>query len=78
MPSRSCSPPWPRSASQEVQRLGRPVPLLVKLAPDLSDAELDDALQAIQDTGMDGVIATNTTIGREGVRSTAGPPKPAA
>jgi len=53
----------------EVERLGRPVPLLVKLAPDLSDAELDDALQAIQDTGMDGVIATNTTIGREGVRS---------
>jgi dihydroorotate dehydrogenase len=52
---------------QEVQRLGRPVPLLVKLAPDLSDAELDDALDAILATGMDGVIATNTTLGREGV-----------
>jgi dihydroorotate dehydrogenase len=54
---------------QERLRLGRLVPLLVKLAPDLSDPELDDALQAIQGTGMDGVIATNTTIGREGVRS---------
>jgi dihydroorotate dehydrogenase len=52
---------------QEAQRLGRPVPLLVKLAPDLTDAELDDALQAILSTGMDGVIATNTTIRREGV-----------
>jgi dihydroorotate dehydrogenase len=52
---------------QEVLSVGRPVPLLVKLAPDLSDAELDDALQAIQDTGMDGVIAANTTIGREGL-----------
>lgn len=51
----------------EVKRLGRPVPLLVKLAPDLTDAELDDALQAIQCAGMDGVIATNTTIRREGV-----------
>ena len=51
----------------EVERLGRPVPLLVKLAPDLSDTELDDALEAILSTGMDGAIATNTTIGREGL-----------
>ena len=54
---------------QEVPHLGRSVPLLVKLAPDLSDPELDDALQAIQDTGMDGVIVANTTIRREGVPS---------
>ncbi len=45
-------------------------PILVKLAPDLSDEELDDALGVILDTGMDGVIATNTTLGREGLRST--------
>jgi dihydroorotate dehydrogenase len=50
-------------------RLGRRVPLLVKLAPDLTDEELDDALDVIQSTGMDGVIATNTTIGRTGVVS---------
>jgi len=50
-------------------RLGRHVPLLVKLAPDLTDEELDDALDVIQSTGMDGVIATNTTIGRTGVVS---------
>lgn len=44
-------------------------PILVKLAPDLSDEELDDAIDAILHTGMDGVIATNTTLGREGLRS---------
>jgi dihydroorotate dehydrogenase len=44
-------------------------PILVKLAPDLSDEELDDAIDTILHTGMDGVIATNTTLGREGLRS---------
>ncbi len=49
--------------------LGRHVPLLVKLAPDLTDEELDDALDVILSAGMDGIIATNTTIGRTGVVS---------
>ena len=49
--------------------LGRPVPLLVKLAPDLTEPELDDALGAILATGMDGVILSNTTLRREGLRS---------
>jgi dihydroorotate dehydrogenase len=44
-------------------------PILVKIAPDLSNEELDDAIGAILDTGMDGVIATNTTLGRQGLRS---------
>jgi dihydroorotate dehydrogenase len=44
-------------------------PILVKLAPDLRDDELDDALAAIQSTGMDGVIATNTTITRDDLKS---------
>lgn len=44
-------------------------PVLVKLAPDLSDLEIDDALGVILDTGMDGVIATNTTLAREGLTS---------
>jgi dihydroorotate dehydrogenase len=43
------------------------VPVLVKLAPDLTEAELDDALAAITTSGMDGIIATNTTIHREGL-----------
>jgi dihydroorotate dehydrogenase len=49
-------------------RGGHP-PVLVKLAPDLSDDELEDALGVILDSGMDGVIATNTTLAREGLRS---------
>ena len=44
-------------------------PLLVKLSPDLNDNELDDALEAITRTGMDGVIATNTPLRREGLYS---------
>jgi len=41
---------------------------LVKLAPDLNDTELDDALSVLLDRGVDGVIATNTTLSREGVQ----------
>jgi dihydroorotate dehydrogenase len=49
--------------------LGKRTPLFVKLAPDLTDEGLDEALQVLLDTGMDGVIATNTTVQRQGLRS---------
>jgi dihydroorotate dehydrogenase len=39
-------------------------PLLLKLSPDLDDGQLDDALDAATGVGIDGVIATNTTIAR--------------
>jgi dihydroorotate dehydrogenase len=45
------------------------IPILVKIAPDLSSDELDDILTVMQDNGMDGVIATNTTLSREGLKS---------
>jgi dihydroorotate dehydrogenase len=45
------------------------VPILIKLAPDLSDVELEDAIYVILESGLDGVIATNTTIAREGLQS---------
>ncbi len=48
---------------------GGNAPILVKLAPDLSEEELDDAIDVILRTGMDGIIATNTTLAREGLRS---------
>jgi dihydroorotate dehydrogenase len=51
---------------------GKRVPLLVKLAPDLTEEELDDAVGAISISGIDGVIATNTTIARVGLRSPLG------
>lgn len=50
-------------------QLGSPLPLLVKLSPDLDSTELDDALTVILDQGMDGVIATNTTLARDGLIS---------
>jgi len=58
-----------RERQTQAARLGRHVPVLVKLAPDLSDAELDEALAAIVESGMDGVIATNTTVSRQGLHS---------
>jgi len=48
-------------------QLGRRVPVLVKLAPDLNDDQLVTAVDVIVESGLDGVIATNTTIGREGL-----------
>jgi len=48
---------------------GGNTPILVKLSPDLNDGELEDAIRVILEKGMDGVIATNTTLAREGLRS---------
>jgi dihydroorotate dehydrogenase len=44
------------------------VPLLIKIAPDLQIDELKDAVEVILKWGIDGIIATNTTISREGLR----------
>ena len=46
------------------------VPIFVKLAPDLSDGELDDLLEAVVDAGASGLIATNTTLEREHIAAT--------
>lgn len=49
--------------------LARPIPVFLKIAPDLTDDELRDIADVARDTGIDGVIATNTTLSREGLRS---------
>ena len=49
-------------------RHGRRVPLLVKVAPDLSDEDIDAAARVLGDLGVDGVIATNTTVSRIAVQ----------
>ena len=46
---------------------GKRVPMLVKIAPDLSESDIDAAGRVLGDLQVDGVIATNTTIAREGV-----------
>ncbi len=43
------------------------VPLLVKIAPDLADADVDAVADLAVELGLDGVIATNTTIARDGL-----------
>jgi len=49
---------------KEVQR-----PILLKIAPDLNEAQLDDIVDILHDTKIDGLVATNTTIAREGLKS---------
>lgn len=44
-------------------------PILLKIAPDLTDAQLLDIIEIVSTTKIDGVIATNTTISREGLTS---------
>jgi dihydroorotate dehydrogenase len=51
---------------------GRPkgrVPLLVKIAPDLADADVDAVADLAVELGLDGIIATNTTVARDGLVS---------
>lgn len=48
--------------SKDVQR-----PIFLKIAPDMENGQLDDIVEIVQTVGVDGVIATNTTISREGL-----------
>ena len=41
----------------------------MKIAPDLTNEQLDDIVQIVKDTKIDGVIATNTTISRNGLKT---------
>ena len=44
-------------------------PILLKIAPDLTDNQLDDIIDIVRETGIAGVIATNTTSARDGLKS---------
>lgn len=46
-----------------------PKPILLKIAPDLTNEQLLDIIDIVRDTGIAGVIATNTTISRDGLQS---------
>jgi dihydroorotate dehydrogenase len=59
------------TAVREVtEGLPRRTPLLVKIAPDLADEDVDAVADLAVELGLDGIIATNTTIGRPGVPAT--------
>ncbi len=51
----------------ETKKRARPLPLLVKIAPDLSDEAIDAVCDEAKAAGLAGVVATNTTIAREGL-----------
>jgi len=46
-----------------------PPPLLVKIAPDLNDGEIEDIAFVVRAVGIDGVIVSNTTISRDGLKA---------
>ncbi|MCY7312939.1 MAG: quinone-dependent dihydroorotate dehydrogenase [Pseudoxanthomonas sp.] len=48
---------------------GKRVPMLVKIAPDLTDEDIEAIARVLCDLSVDGVIATNTTVSRMGVQS---------
>jgi dihydroorotate dehydrogenase len=52
------------NARNETCKPNRKVPLLVKIAPDLTEHEVQDIAMAVKDSGIDGVIVSNTTIDR--------------
>jgi dihydroorotate dehydrogenase len=56
--------------SQGPKGLG-PVPLLVKIAPDLEMKELESIVEVAENSGLKGIIATNTTTGRANLRTPA-------
>ncbi len=51
------------------QEKPKPKPILLKIAPDLTDTQLDDIIEIVQATKLDGIIATNTTIDRSNLNT---------
>ncbi len=42
-------------------------PILLKISPDLTDGQIDDSIEVMAECGLDGIVATNTTVSREGL-----------
>ncbi|MDC0736735.1 quinone-dependent dihydroorotate dehydrogenase [Cognatishimia sp. SS12] len=49
--------------------LARQIPVFLKIAPDLTDADLGEIAEVAQESGLDAIIATNTTLDRSGLNS---------
>ena len=52
---------------QRSREKGEAKPILLKIAPDLTDEQLNDIVEIVLEVKLDGLIATNTTISREGL-----------
>ncbi|MGI9365973.1 MAG: quinone-dependent dihydroorotate dehydrogenase [Rhizobiaceae bacterium] len=53
----------------QTEKMGRRVPLFLKVAPDLDDSELDDIATSLSNSDFDALIVSNTTLDRRGLKS---------
>lgn len=60
-----------RALQEQNKNLPQPRPILLKIAPDLNAAQLDDVLSLALEINLDGMVATNTTIAREPLNTSA-------
>ena len=56
-----------KSRDDTIDRVGRRVPVFLKIAPDLDEAAFDDVVESVLQSKVDGVIVSNTTISRDGL-----------
>jgi dihydroorotate dehydrogenase len=56
-------------AAQAAGTGGKPKPVVVKIAPDMTEAELEQTVGTLAESGVSGIIATNTTLARDGLKS---------
>ncbi|MBN2365751.1 MAG: quinone-dependent dihydroorotate dehydrogenase, partial [Calditrichaeota bacterium] len=61
--------PLKRIMASLMERSAGKKPILLKIAPDLNNEQLDDIIDIIQETGINGIVATNTTISRDGLHT---------
>lgn len=61
--------PLLEAVQRTVEEGGRAVPLLVKIAPDLADEDVDAVADLAVELGLAGIVATNTTLSRAGLRT---------
>lgn len=57
------------SLQEANQSKSSPKPILLKIAPDLTDGQVDDILEIVAETQLAGLVANNTTINREGLKT---------
>jgi len=53
------------------EEMAKSKPILLKIAPDLTNGQLDDIIEIVQNTGIQGIVATNTTIDRSNLTTSA-------
>ncbi|SFF18951.1 quinone-dependent dihydroorotate dehydrogenase [Thermoflexibacter ruber] len=58
-----------KTLKEKNQQKAKPKPILLKIAPDLNDSQLHDIVEIVKETGIEGIVATNTTISRENLHT---------